>query len=213
MNITIRSQDFRVGERVEEYAKRKLERLHRYLPGIGDIRLDLGRQRTSRGEVMTTAQITLRHERGAILRAEEKLRGEEHATIEATINMAVDKMYRQIERFKGKHHNHKGKTRFSATVEELDAAEDIPLEEYTDTAEFEVIAQEYAAMPEVEPEIVRRKQVEVTPMTEAEAIEQMELLGHPFFMFFNAGTGGINVLYKRSNGDYGVLVPEMDKVN
>jgi putative sigma-54 modulation protein len=206
MTITIRSQHFKVGDNLEGYATRKLERLYRYLPRIGDIHLDLARQRTGRGEVMTTAQITLRHERGAILRAEEKLRGEDHETIEAAINMAVDKMYRQIERFKGKRRNHKGKTRFSATIEELDLAEDIPEEEYTDTSEFEaypVQDEEY-----VEPEIVRRKQVAVQPMTEMEAIEQMELLGHTFFMFFNETTGSINVVYRRSNGDYGVLVPE-----
>lgn len=206
MSITIRSQHFKVGQNLEEYATRKLERLYRYLPRIGEITLDLARQRTGRGEVLTTAQLTLRHERGAILRAEEKLRGEDHETIEAAINIVVDKMYRQIERFKSKRRNHKGKTRFSATIEELDLAEEIPEEEYTDTSEFEAFPSEEEAY--IEPEIVRRKQVAVQPMTEAEAVEQMELLGHAFFMFFNQNTSSINVLYKRSNGDYGVLVPE-----
>ena len=45
-------------------------------------------------------------------------------------------------------------------------------------------------------------------MTELEAIEQMELLGHGFFMFKNQESGAINVLYRRDNGGYGVLVPE-----
>src|SRR5690242_12951718 len=114
-NITIRSQHFKVGASLEEYATQKLERLYRYLPRIDEIALDLTRQPTRRGETLTSAQITLRHERGAILRAEEKLQGENTDAIEAAINGAVDKMYRRIERFKGKRRNHKGKTRFSAT--------------------------------------------------------------------------------------------------
>ena len=208
MTITIRSQNFKVGERLEDYAKRKLERLYRYLPKIDEIHLDLERQDTKRGEMLTIAQITVRHERGAILRAEEKLRGDNHDTIEAAISMAVDKMYRQIERFKGKRRTYKGKTRFSATLEELEIAEEIPeeemaVEEGENAYDYDGIEAEFP-----EPEIVRRKQVAVSAMTEMEAIEQMELLGHAFFMFFNESTSSINVLYKRSNGDYGVLVPD-----
>ena len=56
--------------------------------------------------------------------------------------------------------------------------------------------------------IARRKMVHVTTMNEAEAIEQMELLGHTFFVFFNDTTGGVNVVYKRSAGDYGLLIPQ-----
>ncbi len=202
-NITIRSQNFKIGERLEEYATQKLARLYRYLPRIGEISLDLARQPTRRGETLTTAQITLRHERGAILRAEEKLEGENTDALEAAINGAVDKMYRRIERFKGKRRNHKGKTRFSATMEELDLAEEIPEEDLhlaDDGYESEAIA---------DPEIVRRKQISVMPMSELEAIDQMELLGHTFFVFFNAATNSVNVMYRRSDGDYGVLVPLM----
>ncbi|MCL4250447.1 MAG: sigma 54 modulation/S30EA ribosomal C-terminal domain-containing protein [Anaerolineae bacterium] len=112
----------------------------------------------------------------------------------------MDNMYRRIERFKGKR-SRKGGTRFSeryaATVEELEMAEEIPETEYVNVPGADVL----------EPEIVRRKDIVVTAMTEQEAIEQMELLGHTFFVFYDATTGGVNVLYKRTNGDYGVLVP------
>jgi putative sigma-54 modulation protein len=204
MTITIRSQNFKMGDNLEGYAKSKLERLNRYLPRIGDIYLDLARQRTGRGEVVTSAQITLRHERGAILRSEERLNGEDHETIEAVINKAVDKMYRQIERFKGKRRNHKGKSRFSATIEELDIAEDIPEDEYT--LEEEITADTLPGF--VEPAIARRKQVQLQPMSEADAIEQMELLGHTFFMFLDEGTQKVSVVYRRGVGDYGMLVPD-----
>lgn len=200
MNIQIRSQNFKINEKLEDYATGKLERLNRYLPKIGDIYLDIERHNTRRGETLTTAQITLRHERGAILRAEEKLHGETTETVEAAINAAVDKMYRQIERFKGKNQSRKGKSRFTATLEELDLAETIPDEAYTVNDEVETDQNQ---------DIVRRKKIELMPMNEQEALEQMELLGHTFFVFFNAETNGVNVIYKRADGDYGVLQPQV----
>ena len=60
------------------------------------------------------------------------------------------------------------------------------------------------------PIIVRRKQFTVSPMDESEAIEQMSLLGHEdFFVFFNASTESINVLYRRRDGTYGLIEPEI----
>jgi putative sigma-54 modulation protein len=56
---------------------------------------------------------------------------------------------------------------------------------------------------------VRRKRFSILPMDESEAIEQMELLGHDFFVFFNPDDGQINVLYRRHDGDYGVIQPEL----
>ncbi len=209
-SINIHSQDFRVTGSLEEFATRKLERLYRYLSRIDKIELDLTRQRTRRGEALTTAQITLRHERGAILRAEESTEGETTEAIEAAISHAVEKMYRQIERFKGKRRRNKGKTRFSATLEELSEVEDIPEEMLAGSNGSRVgavdIDDDYS---EVEPEIVRHKRIDVMPISELEAIEQMELLGHPFFVFFNEANNSINVLYRRSDGSYGVLVPQM----
>jgi putative sigma-54 modulation protein len=57
-------------------------------------------------------------------------------------------------------------------------------------------------------EIVRRKDMELIPMHEEEAIEQMELLDHNFYMFMNSDTQTINVLYRRENGGYGILIPQ-----
>ncbi|MDW7992610.1 MAG: sigma 54 modulation/S30EA ribosomal C-terminal domain-containing protein [Anaerolineae bacterium] len=56
--------------------------------------------------------------------------------------------------------------------------------------------------------IVRVKRFEMVPMSPEEAIEQMELLGHQFFVFLNAEEGNINVLYRRDDGNYGLIVPE-----
>ncbi len=58
--------------------------------------------------------------------------------------------------------------------------------------------------------VIRRKDVSVTAMTEEEAIEQMELLGHSFFVFFNPMTANINVVYRRRSEGYGVLNPQVE---
>lgn len=193
MEIIISGQNMKVTDGLEEYAKKKLSRLDRYLPNITDVRVDFVRENSRRGEDLARAQITVRHRRGAILRAEESVPGD----FQVALNQALDNMYRRIERFKGKR-SRKGRERFSATVDELQVAEALP--EMVD-----------GAVPEEdEAQITRRKEVIVTAMTEEEAVEQMELLGHTFFLFFNDETRSINLLYKRHAGGYGILIPQLE---
>lgn len=196
MDVTIEGSNIRVSDDLEEYTLRKLDRLDRYLPRIRLVEVDLSHEHTRRGSDLVSAQITLHHERGAILRAEEKVENE----IRRAVDGAINKLYRQIQRFKGKRIR-RGRDRYVATMEELSIAEDIP-----DVGGF----QDDAAEAEAEQALLRigrRKDVELGPMSELEAIEQMELLDHDFFMFFNADTQIINVLYRRRRGDYGLLVP------
>src|SRR5690606_10977166 len=94
--------------------------------------------------------------------------------------------------------------RYRATPEELELAEEVP-EEIVLEPQAEA---EDTTFDLSEESIVRRKHVSLTPMTEEEAIKQMELLSHDFFMFYNADTESVTVLYKRENGGYGLLVPE-----
>lgn len=200
MDIDIQGHNLKVTDDLTSYVHKKLDKIDRYLPNIMDVRVELEREHTKRGEDLSVAQITVRHKRGAILRAQERIGGE----IEAALNLAVDKMYRQIQRFKGKR-DHKGRERFSLTLEELSIAEAIPdMEAYVES-EGEIEGDSAA-----EQQIIRRKDVVVTAMNEEEAVEQMELLGHMFFVFFNEATGGINVIYKRRAGGYGVLIPHVE---
>jgi putative sigma-54 modulation protein len=193
MELTIQGHNLKVTEALEAETRQRVEKLDRYLPNIATLRVDFTHEKTKRGQDIIGAEITIRHARGAILRAEERGAGE----AALVLSEAVDKMYRQIERFKGKL-SRKGQDRFIMSADELATAEAIPQSE-----------------PFVEdegtgPEIARRKTVSVSAMTEAEAIEQMELLGHDFFMFFNQETGSINVLYHRKTGDYGILIPRVE---
>lgn len=111
------------------------------------------------------------------------LRAEERgADMFAAIDKTMDKMRRQASRYKTRRQD-----RRQRGEEEI-----VPEEEGT------------AAI-----EIVRVKRFEMIAMTPAEAIEQMELLGHIFFLFLNGEDGQINLVYRRKDGGYGLIIPEV----
>lgn len=202
MDVTIRGNNMTVTENMEEYALEKLDKLERYLPNISSVHVELAHQNSNRGPDMVSAQITVKHKRGAILRAEEKLEKEDHNTIKQALNGAIDKMYRRIRRFKGKRENRR-RDAYMATPEELLVAEAMPEELALEEEQvMTMVADEQS-------QIVRRKRVATPAMNEYEAIEQMELLGHTFFMFYNGDTEEINVVYKRKAGGYGLISLEI----
>lgn len=206
MNLTIHSDNIRITQDLEDFVYKKLDKLNRYLPNISSVHVELGIQHSNRGPDVIVAQITLRHHRGAILRTEEKLDKQDNTTLHSAIMNASEKMYRRIDRFKGKRRDKHLRDRFIMTPEELLMAEPLP-EEYQ-AALIDYAGAEEAATQELQ--VIRRKQVAVSAMNEQEAIEQMELLGHSFFMFFNPDSNSINVIYKRSNEGYGVLIPQIE---
>ncbi len=197
VDIQVTGRNIKVTPKLDDYARRKIDRLDRYLPNIRDIHIDLAHQHNSRGDDTNIAQITVKHERGAILRAEEKTTGD----MQQAIDTSVDKMYRQIMRFKGKRRDKRRRERYAPTVEEIEMAIPLPIEETNGVGVLE---------EDAENEVVRRKQLPLIPMDEQEAIEQMELLGHTFFMFHNAESGAINVVYRRNDGGYGLLEPMLE---
>lgn len=199
MEVIIHGDGIKISEPLEKYTRTKLDRLDRYLPNITQVGVELSIIRTHRGADLAIAQITVQHARGAILRAEEKMNIESRDTIRFAINKAVEKLHRQIDRFKSrrKAKQQRVRDRYRATVAEIDLAEDVPEYAVPDAEDF---------IPAIE--IMRRKQVELIPMNEEEAIEQLELLDHNFYMFRNADSDQVNVLYRRQNGGYGVLAPQ-----
>jgi putative sigma-54 modulation protein len=106
--------------------------------------------------------------------------------MQTSIDTVLDKMVRQIDRYKGK--RARGRTRGGASSTQILAGE---------AAEVEL------------GRIVRTKRFPVTAMTPNEAIDQMELLGHDFFIFYNADVEELNVIYRRQDGNYGLLQPEI----
>lgn len=179
--IDIYTKEIELNEDLRDYIDKKIQRLYRYLNQIDETRVDLSHAKTAREATNRfVAQITLRG-RGFILRAEER-----SEDIKSALDLVMDKIERQVDRYKGK----KFKSRGTA----------IPASE--------LMAEDY--VEEEKPLIARRKKFNLVPMDELEAIEQMNLLGHEdFFIFYNADTNSINVLYKRRDGSYGLIEPEL----
>jgi len=191
MELKIHTRNVDVNPRLQEHVEKKVSKLDRYLPNIQEVRVDLAIERRKQGSDQAIAQLTLRNTRGVILRAEDKRQPD----IYAALDVALDKMYRQIGRYKGKR-KRRGGGRYAEADADLAAVESAPLETPQEEEELKTA-------------IVRRKQITLVPMSEEEAIDQMELLGHSFFIFYNAESAKLGVLYRREDGNYGVLEPDV----
>jgi putative sigma-54 modulation protein len=183
MELSIHGHNLEVTTRLKNYVEKKVGRLDRYMPNLSSVRVDLTSENTRSAVERQVAQITIRDDRGTILRAEER-----NSDIFAAVDAVVDKLYRQIDRYRGKRKN-----KYRGAQPELNLGEPLPLEEDEDLEESS---------------IVRTKRFVLHPMSADEAIDQMELLGHDFFVFFNSEVEAINVLYRRHDGNLGLLQPE-----
>jgi putative sigma-54 modulation protein len=185
LKIDIYARNMELTDRIREYTEKKVSKLGRLITGVDETRVDLSYAKSARSASdRQVAQITIRG-KGYILRVEERA-----DDLFAAIDESVDKMQRQITRFKGKRARSRG--------------DGIPA--------YEVVG-EIESLPETDeeaPVIVRRKTFSLVPMDELEAVEQMKLLGHEnFFVFFNVNTNAINIIYTRRDGTYGLIEPKL----
>jgi ribosome hibernation promoting factor len=182
--LEIQARNMEVTDRINEYVTKKASKLDRFLSAIEETRVELSFEKSTRSAAdRHVAQITVRG-KNLLLRSEERA-----DDIFAAFDVALDKLQRQMDRYKGKRYRGRGDGRSAAEV--------VPMPE----VEVEI---------EEEPVIVRRKKFALVPMNEAEAIEQMKLLGHDnFFIFFDGDANRMKVLYRRWNGTYGLIEPEV----
>lgn len=183
--VEVQARSIRLTDQIRTHVEGRAGKLDRYLPVIEEVSVELTHHESARNaNDRNVAQVTARG-KGLTLRAE--VRATEVLT---AFDSAVDVMRKQIERYKGRHYHGRGTG--------LSAAE---------VSESPVPADETGELP---PIIARRKQFRILPMNELEAVEQMNLLGHDaFFVFYNADSNRINVLYRRRDGSYGLLEPEI----
>ncbi len=189
MPLVIKGKNVEVNDQLRSYVTKRLGKLDRYLDNILSTQVELSVEKTRSAETRQVVQVTV-DANGTILRGEEKA-----ADMYAAVDAVTDKMERQIKRYKERLY-HRGKMAAGRSPALPTLAEAVT------PAEAEVAEEE-----EEEGRIVRTKMIDLKPMSAEEAIEQMELLGHNFFVFLNTENDGINVVYKRLDGNYGLLVP------
>jgi ribosomal subunit interface protein len=188
MELIIKSRNGKVTKAQRKYIEEKLNKLERYLDQISKLTVEVAEEQRRNEGVVHRAQVTLVGEHGILLRAEDRA-----ADLHAAIDMVHDALQRQIQRYKDKHWR-RGRPRRLAGEGRATTPEPL-VEAEGDDAE------------EATPQIVRTKEFQVKPMYGDEAVEQMELLGHNFFVFRDADTDQINVVYRRQDGNYGLIVP------
>lgn len=189
MELVIRGKHTAVPDALKEYARKRLARLGRYLPAAREAVVEIYREDTKSAADRFVVEVTV-NSNGTLLRAEER-----SADPRAAVDRAADVLANQSRRLKGRlvKRSHGGAPKAAPAAEAPEAAED---EEEEDEA------------PWPAGRVVRVKRFAVKPMTEEEAIQQMELLGHNFFLFYHAAEGTYALLYRRLDGNYGLLVPE-----
>lgn len=189
MQLSITGRNVEVTDYTRSYLEKKLQRVVRHLPGLTEARVELAVENTKGAQTRNVAQITLRAG-GKIIRGEERA-----ADLFSAIDMVMEKVVRQVDRFKEKRQHSRKKS----------------LRENVQAATAPAVLAEETVEEEVEgyQPIVRIKRFQTAPMPPEEAIEQMELLGHSFFVFYNIHDGQVNVVYRRNDGSYGLLVPEL----
>jgi putative sigma-54 modulation protein len=188
MQVQLKAQNFKPSSELHDYVQRRASKLDRVNERVTDAKLELRHEQNRREGERYIAQFTIAT-RGAILRAEDRA-----VEARAAVDLVVDKMNRQIRRLHDRKIQRGRRDALSLgelAVSQMDAAE--------------------LAEPDLdeEREIVRTKRFKVQPMDTTEAVEQLELLGHDFFVYFNADTNRMSVLYRRRDGGYGVIEPEI----
>ncbi len=179
MEINVRGKNIEATPALVDYANKKLSKLEKHFEKSTDAQVVLSVIREEH-----IVEVTLNFN-GLILRGEEST-----GDMYASIDMVVDKLERQVKKYK---------TRMSKTLRQRGVR---------------IISEKHAAieaeerMEEEAPKVVKTKRFSLKPMTVEEAIMQMDLLGHNFFVFGNADDDSVSVVYKRKDGDYGLIEPE-----
>jgi putative sigma-54 modulation protein len=178
VRLQVKGKNVEVTDSIREYAEEKLSKLERQLADPTRVELELAVERNPSISQNHVAEATI-WTKGPILRAREA-----SADHKASIDQLVDKLERQVKRYREKRRPRRGHLSEAAIPED-----GIPVDD--------------------ELRIVKSKQFAVKPMSPEEAVLQLELVGHDFFVFQNADTGDVNVVYRRRDGAYGLIEPQI----
>lgn len=179
MKISVRGKNIEATPALVDYAEKKLSKLDKHFDKATDVQVVLSVIREEH-----IVEVTMNYN-GLILRGEEST-----GDMYASIDMVVDKLERQVKKYK---------TRMSKSMRQRGMRV---------ISEKHAVSEAVERMEEEAPKLVKTKRFTLKPMSTEEAIMQMDLLGHNFFVFSNADDDAVNVVYKRKDGNYGLIEPE-----
>ncbi len=179
MKMIVKGRHMEITPAIREYAEEKIGRTAKILDHmIMSAEVELQVEKNPSIQNGHVAEVTV-YTKGHVIRAREA-----SSDMYAAIDLVSEKLERQVRKYKTK-----------------------IIDRHTKAAPIAEITAALSEESEREPEIVKTKVLEVKPMSAEEAILQLELLGHDFFVFSSAETEEINVLYRRTDGDYGLIEP------
>ena len=178
MQLQVRGRNLEVSDAIRSYAEEKLGKLDRQLTDPR-VELELIVEKNPSIAENHVAEATI-WTKGPVLRAREA-----SSDIRASIDQLVDKLERQVARYKTQGRSRRRRAARSNGPETMSVVGE-----------------------EGEPLIVKSKQFQVGPMSPGEAVLQLELIGHDFFVFRNGDSNEINVVYRRRDGNFGLIEPQ-----
>lgn len=190
MQVQIKSHQLKLTPAIEDHVRMRVERLDRVPEHVTEAKFELRHDPHHDVDHRYTAQFTIRTPRN-VLRAETT-----NADAYVAIDQVTDRMERQIRRYHDRKVNRDHSRQ--ASLGQLAAVQ-------ADIAAVEIQQEEAIAES-----IARTKQFIVHPMSANDAVEQMELLGHDFYLFRDEDTRDLRVVYRRRDGLFGVLQPLLD---
>lgn len=192
MKLVIQGKNFEITDAIREYVDEKIEKAVSHFETLTtEVDVHLSVARNPRIAANQSAEVTI-YANGTVIRAQE---GSE--SMYASIDLVADKIARQLRKYKEKR-NRKLHTQGKTTEVLADVVSN------SDGVTEDLIGDRAVELP---PEVVRTKYFAMPPMTADEALEQLQLVDHDFYVFRNRDSGEINVIYERNHGGYGVIQP------
>src|SRR4051794_5456336 len=182
MRLQVKGKNIEVSPSIRTYAEEKIGKLSRQLADPTSVEVELAVEKNPSIAASHVAEATI-WTKGPTLRARES-----SADMKMSIDQLVDKLERQVKRYREKRREE-------------------PRRHARANGHVAALPVEPAVEDEGEPWIVKIKQFSVEAMTPDEAVLQLELVGHDFFVFRNAESDEVNVVYRRRAGDYGLIDP------
>jgi putative sigma-54 modulation protein len=181
MRLQVKGKNHEVSDTIRRYAEEKMQKLDRQLHELAEVELELHVEKNPSIADNQVAEATVRT-KGPTLRVTEA-----SSDMKASIDQLTEKLLRQIDHARGKQRRDR-----HARDNGIPSGGPMSISDEEETGE----------------QIVKVKQFSVKPMSPEEAVLQLELIGHDFFVFRSDDSGEINVIYRRNNGGYGLIEPQ-----
>lgn len=188
MKLVIQGKNIEITDAIRDYVHQKIEKaVSHFQTMTTEVDVHLSVARNPRIDSKQTAEVTI-YASGTVIRAQES-----SEDLYASVDLVADKIHRQLRKYKEKLQYRKTHVppKTGVMVAQAPVATDL-IGDRTPELPSEVVRMKYFAMP---------------PMTIEDALEQLQLVDHDFYMFRNVKTNEINVIYERNHGGYGVIQP------